>query len=161
MESIKITKDMFVVLNSEIYDDKSELLEKIDNPVTHIHGEGKKLLPIIENSREGKISGDEIEVQVKPEDGFGQYDPSLVISDNLENVPDEFRKVDETIAFVSKSGDTKDFKVTEINDKTIVLDGNHYLAGKSLLYKIKILDVREATQYDREQAQLEFLRSKA
>ena len=161
MESIKITKDMFVVLTYELYDDKSELLEKIDNPVTHIHGEGKKLLPIIENSLEGKISGDEIEVQVKPEDGFGQYDPSLVISDNLENVTDEFRKVDETIAFVSKSGDTKDFKVTEINDKTIVLDGNHYLAGKSLLYKIKILDVREATQYDREQAQLEFLRSKA
>ena len=161
MESIKITKDMFVVLTYELYDDKSELLEKIDNPVTHIHGEGKKLLPIIENSLEGKISGDEIEVQVKPEDGFGQYDPSLVISDNLENVPDEFRKVDETIAFVSKSGDTKDFKVTEINDKAIVLDGNHYLAGKSLLYKIKILDVREATQYDREQAQLEFLRSKA
>ena len=160
MESIKITKDMCVVLTYELYDDKSELLEKIDNPVTHIHGEGKKLLPIIENSLEGKISGDEIEVQVKPEDGFGQYDPSLVISDNLENVPDEFRKVDETIAFVSKSGDTKDFKVTEINDKTIVLDGNHYLAGKSLLYKIKILDVREATQYDREQAQLEFLRSK-
>ena len=161
MESIKITKDMFVVLTYELYDDKSELLEKIDNPVTHIHGEGKKLLPIIENSLEGKISGDEIEVQVKPEDGFGQYDPSLVISDNLENVPDEYRKVDETIAFVSKSGDTKDFKVTEINDKTIVLDGNHYLAGKSLLYKIKILDVREATQYDKEQAQLDFLRSKA
>ena len=37
MDSIKITKDMFVVLTYELYDDKSELLEKVDNPVTHIH----------------------------------------------------------------------------------------------------------------------------
>ena len=84
-----------------------------------------------------------------------------MINEKLTNVPEEFRKLDETIAFANKSGDTKDFKVTEITDQKIVLDGNHYLAGKSLLYKIKILDVREATQYDREQAQLDFLRSKA
>ena len=149
MDSIKITKDMFVVLTYELYDDKSELLEKVDQPVTHIHGEGKKLLPIIENSLDGKIAGDEVEVKVSSSDGFG------------ENVPKEFRKLDETIAFANKSGDTKDFKVTEISDQKIVLDGNHYLAGKSLIYKIKILDVREATQYDKEQAQLDFLRSKA
>ena len=161
MDSIKITKDMFVVLTYELYDNKSELLEKVDNPVTHIHGEGKKLLPVIENSLEGKIAGDEIEIKVSSSDGFGEYDPSLVINDKLSNVPEEFRKVNETISFVSKSGDTKDFKVTEVNDNTIVLDGNHYLAGKSLLYKIKILDVREATQYDKEQAQLDFLRTKA
>ena len=161
MDSIKITKDMFVVLTYELYDNKSELLEKVDNPITHIHGEGKKLLPVIENSLEGKIAGDEIEIKVSSSDGFGEYDPSLVINDKLSNVPEEFRKVNETISFVSKSGDTKDFKVTEVNDNTIVLDGNHYLAGKSLVYKIKILDVREATQYDKEQAQLNLLRTKA
>ena len=161
MDTIKITKDMFVVLTYELYDDKLELLEKVDQPVTHIHGEGKKLLPIIENSLDGKVAGDEVEVKVSPNDGFGEYDSSLVINEKLTNVPEEFRKLDETIAFANKSGDTKDFKVTEITDQKIILDGNHYLAGKSLLYKIKILDVREATQYDKEQAQLDFLRSKA
>ena len=161
MDSIKITKDMFVVLTYELYDDKSELLEKVDQPITHIHGEGKKLLPVIENSLDGKIAGDEVEVKVSSSDGFGEYDSSLVINEKLENVPKEFRKLDETIAFANKSGETKDLKVTDISDQKIVLDGNHYLAGKSLIYKIKILDVREATQYDKEQAQLDFLRSKA
>ena len=66
MDSIKITKDMFVVLTYELYDDKLELLEKVDQPVTHIHGEGKKLLPIIENSLDGKVAGEEVEVKVSP-----------------------------------------------------------------------------------------------
>ena len=122
MDSIKITKDMFVVLTYELYDDKSELLEKVDQPVTHIHGEGKKLLPIIENSLDGKIAGDEVEVKVSSSDGFGEYDSSLVINEKLTNVPEEFRKLDETIAFANKSGDTKDFKVTEISEKEYIFE---------------------------------------
>ncbi len=51
----------------------------------------------------------------------------------------------------------KDFRVIDLNNDTITLDGNHYLAGKELVYKIRILDVRESTPFDKEQAQINML----
>ena len=159
MNSKKITKDMFVVLTYEIYDEHSKVIEKVDSPITCIHGQGKKLLPKIEKYLEGKIIGDHVEIKIGPEDGFGEYDESLIIKDKISNVPKQFRKVDEIIAFVNESGNKKDFRVIEINDQEITLDGNHYLSGKTLLYKIKILDVRESTSYDREQDKLNLINS--
>lgn len=53
----------------------------------------------------------------------------------------------------------KDFKVIDISDDEITMDGNHYLCGKILTYKITILDVRESTEYDREQDKLSLLNS--
>ncbi len=159
MNSNKITKDMFMVLTYEIHDDQSKIIEKVDNPVTCIHGQGKKLLPKIEKALEGLTIGDHIEIMIGPEDGFGEYDESLIIKDKTSNVPKQFRKVDEIIAFVNEAGNKKDFRVIKVDDQNIVLDGNHYLSGKNLLYKIKILDVRESTPYDREQDKLSLINS--
>ena len=151
MDSNKIIKNKFVVLTYEIYDEKAQVIEKVDAPMNYIHGKGKKLLQKIEDSLEGKRAGDEIEVAIKPEDGFGEYDDSLVIVDKINNVPEKYRKLDEIIPFANNAGGKKEFKVTKIDKENIELDGNHYLAGKILLYKIKILDVRDSTDYDREQ----------
>lgn len=153
-----IKNSMFVVLTYEIYEN-SEILEQVENPVTLIHGHGKKLLPKIEEALLGKKTGDMVDITVNPNEGFGEYDKSMIIKDKVSNVPEQFRKLDETIAFVNKSGDKKDFKVVAIENDEITLDGNHYLSGKTLTYKIKILDVRESTEYDREQDKLSLLNS--
>ena len=153
-----IKNSMFVVLTYEIYEN-SEILEQVENPVTLVHGHGKKLLPKIEEALLGKKTGDMVDITVNPNEGFGEYDKSMIIKDKVSNVPEQFRKLDETIAFVNKSGDKKDFKVIAIENDEITLDGNHYLSGKTLTYKIKILDVRESTEYDREQDKLSLLNS--
>ena len=158
MSQNEIKKSMFVVLTYEIYEE-SEILEQVENPVTLIHGQGKKLLPKIEEALLGNKAGDIVEITLKPEEGFGFYDEALVIKDDISNVPQQFRKIDETIAFVNKDGDKKDFKVIDISDDEITMDGNHYLCGKKLTYKITILDVRESTEYDREQDKLSLLNS--
>jgi len=139
MSQNEIKNSMFVVLTYEIYEG-AEILEQVENPVTLIHGQGKKLLPKIEEALLGKKSGDIVEITIKPEEGFGSYDETLIIKDDISNVPKQFRKIDEIIAFVNK-------------------DGNHYLCGKILTYKITILDVRESTEYDREQDKLSLLNS--
>ena len=153
-----IKNNMFVVLAYEIHEG-TEILEQVENPVTLIHGLGKKLLPKIEEALLGKKPGDIVDVEIKPEEGFGKYDKALIIKDKASNVPEQFRKIGETIAFVSKSGDKKDFKVTSIENEEITMDGNHYLCGKNLTYKITILDVRDSTDYDREQDKLSLLNS--
>ena len=97
MSQNEIKKSMFVVLTYEIYEE-SEILEQVENPVTLIHGQGKKLLPKIEEALLGKKAGDIVEITLKPEEGFGFYDKALVIKDDISNVPQQFRKIDETIA---------------------------------------------------------------
>ena len=157
MSQNEIKNNMFVVLAYEIHEG-SEILEQVENPVTLIHGQGKKLLPKIEEALVGKKPGDTVNVDVAPNDGFGEFDKSLIIKDKVSNVPEQFRKIDEIIAFVSKDGNKKDFKVVAIEDDEITLDGNHYLCGKNLTYKITILDVRESTEYDREQDKLNLMK---
>ncbi len=148
---------MFVVLTYTIFDLENNIIEKVDSPISHIQGFGKKLLQKIEDKLNGKQAGDELEVRIEPDDGFGNYDDSLIIKDKLSNVPEEYRKKDELISFVNEKGDKKDFRVIDLNNDTITLDGNHYLAGKELVYKIRILDVRESTPFDKEQAQINML----
>jgi len=157
MDSKKIKDDMFVVLTYTIFDLEKNIIEKVDSPISHIQGFGKKLLQKIEDKLNGKQAGDELEVRIEPDDGFGNYDDSLIIKDKLSNVPEEYRKKDELISFVNEKGDKKDFRVIDLNNDTITLDGNHYLAGKELVYKIRILDVRESTPFDKEQAQINML----
>ena len=156
MSQNQIKNNMFVILAYEIYEG-SEILEQVENPVTLIHGQGKKLLPKIEEALVGKKPGDVIEVDISPNDGFGEYDEALTIKDKISNVPEQFRKIDEVIAFINKDGDKKDFRVIDIEKDEITLDGNHYLCGKNLTYKITILDVRESTEYDREQDKLSLI----
>ncbi len=156
MSQSEIKNNMFIVLAYEIYEG-SEILEQVESPVTLIHGQGKKLLPKIEEALIGKTPGDIVNVDIAPNEGFGIYDESLIIRDNISNVPEQFRKIDEIIAFVNKDGNKKDFKVIDIKNDEITLDGNHYLCGKNLTYKITILDVRESTEYDREQDKLSLL----
>ena len=158
MDHNVIKNSMFVVLTYEIYE-KSEILEQVENPVTLIHGQGKKLLPKIEEALLGKKTGDIVDITIYPKEGFGEHDKSMIFKDKVSNVPEQFRKLKETLAFVNKSGDKKDFKVVAIENDEITLDGNHYLSGKTLTYKIKILDVRESTEYDREQDKLSLLNS--
>jgi FKBP-type peptidyl-prolyl cis-trans isomerase SlyD len=156
MSQSEIKNNMFIVLAYEIYEG-SEILEQVESPVTLIHGQGKKLLPKIEEALIGKTPGDIVNVDIAPNEGFGIYDESLIIRDNISNVPEQFRKIDEIIAFVNKDGNKKDFKVVGIENDEITLDGNHYLCSKNLTYKITILDVRESTEYDREQDKLSLL----
>ena len=88
MDSNKIIKNKFVVLTYEIYDEKSEVIEKVDIPMNYIHGKGKKLLQKIEDSLEGKVAGEEIEVLIKPEDGLLVLFPSYLehsVNPNLSN----------------------------------------------------------------------------
>ena len=83
-----IKNSMFVVLTYEIYEN-SEILEQVENPVTLIHGQGKKLLPKIEQGLLGKKTGDTIEITLNPDEGFGKYDEALIIKDKVSNVPEQ------------------------------------------------------------------------
>tara|TARA_B100001113_G_scaffold353811_1_gene360140 strand:+ start:1967 stop:2404 length:438 start_codon:yes stop_codon:yes gene_type:complete len=137
---MKISNNKLVSMIYSIYEE-SNLLEKVDNPVSFIFGKETNLLPIVENSLKNREKGDEISIEVSPDLGFGEVDKNLIFNDTRQNVPEEYSKIGLEIDFANDKGNKRKFRVTDIKDDVITFDGNHPFAGKNLIYKIKIIDV--------------------
>ena len=123
-----------------------ELLEQYDLPLPYLHGSPKQtLLPPLEQALEGKSAGDRFEVQVDPDHGFGRYDPELTFTDDIANVPPQFRRVGAVVEMRNARGETKAFKVSKIQNGRLTVDANHPLADKSLIFSVNVVDIRPAT----------------
>jgi FKBP-type peptidyl-prolyl cis-trans isomerase SlyD len=145
-QTIKAGK--FVSLTYSISDTEGNVLEHSDLPVNYIHGGETELIGGMDGAVAGKAVGDEVMIKVQPEDGFGEHDPNLTFTDDIENVPYEFRQLGAEVQMQNEAGEVKSFFVTKIENGKLTVDGNHPLAGKELLVKVKILEVRDATKED-------------
>jgi len=76
---------------------------------------------------------------------FGSRDESLVFTDRIENVPEEYRQIGTSILMENDKGQTRSFVVTHVDDETLTVDGNNPLCGREVIFKLEILTVREAT----------------
>jgi len=140
-----IKRDKYVSLTYTITDETSEILERIDMPVNYIHGRESQVIEKIETALEGCEQGDEISVELKPDEGFGEHQPELTFTDDIDNVPPEFRHVGAEVEFQNDKGESRMFRVTKIEDTKLTVDGNHPFAGKVITYNIKVNTVRDAT----------------
>ena len=134
----------YVSLTYSITDPKGEVLEQYDLPVGFVYGSDTELIGGMDKAIKGRAAGETVEVTVPPEQGFGAHDPDLTFVDDVENVPTQFRHVGAEVAMQNESGDTKTFYVTKIQDGKLTVDGNHPLAGKPLIVRVNILEVRDA-----------------
>ena len=128
-----------------ITDEAGEQVERSDVPVAYVHGGRGTLLPKLEKTLSGHGVGDLVEVRISPEDGFGPYRPELTFTDDIDNVPTEFRRVGAEVEMHNEQGDTRRFEVTRIEDGKLTVDGNHPLAGKNLVFTVTVVSIRDAT----------------
>ena len=137
---MKISNQKLVSMTYSIHEG-TNLLENVDTPVSFIYGKETNLLPIVENSLKGKEKGNELTIEVSPELGFGEIDENLIFVDSIGNVPKEYSKIGMQIDFENDKGMKRKFRVTNVDKDKITFDGNHPFSGKTLVYKIKIIDV--------------------
>ena len=137
---MKISNQKLVSMTYSIHEG-TNLLENVDTPVSFIYGKETNLLPIVEKSLMGKEKGSELTIEVSPELGFGNIDKNLIFIDSTNNVPKEYSKIGMQIDFENDKGLKRKFRVTNIDKDKITFDGNHPFSGKTLIYKIKIMDV--------------------
>jgi FKBP-type peptidyl-prolyl cis-trans isomerase SlyD len=137
---MKISNQKLVSITYSIHEG-TNLLENVDTPVSFIYGKETNLLPIVEKSLIGKEKGNELTIEVSPELGFGNIDKNLIFIDSTSNVPKEYSKIGMQIDFENDKGLKRKFRVTNIDEDKITFDGNHPFSGKTLIYKIKIMDV--------------------
>lgn len=140
-----IEKNKFVSLTYTITDETDETVERIDLPVPLILGHNSQLIEKIETALIGKKTGDVISVELTAEEGFGPHQPELTFTDDLQNVPEEFQRIGAEVQFKNDQGEVKEFRVINIENGKLTVDGNHPLAGKAITYNITITEVRDAT----------------
>ena len=136
----------FVELTYKVTDKKlGHVLTSVEFPLGYVHGHNEILAPSVHMQLEGRSAGDVIEVEIDGNQIFGPRDESLVFSDSLENVPEEYRQVGTSILMENDRGQTRSFLVTHMDDERLTVDGNNPLSGRVVVFTLEILTVRDAT----------------
>ena len=144
--SEKVQEGKFVELTYKVTDRKSgHVLTRVEFPLGYVHGHNEILAPSIHKELEGKSAGDVIEVPIDGNRIFGPRDESLVVTDRLENVPEEYQQIGTSILMENDKGQTRSFLVTRVTDETLTVDGNNPLCGREVVFTLEILTVRDAT----------------
>jgi FKBP-type peptidyl-prolyl cis-trans isomerase 2 len=112
-------------------------------PLRYVDGR-EQIIPGLEKALEGLPAGAEKKVTVKSEDAYGPVDPNAFREVPKEQVPADSLKVGMTLYAENNEGEKFPVRVHEIKDKTVVMNMNHPLAGKTLVFDVKILDVKPA-----------------
>jgi FKBP-type peptidyl-prolyl cis-trans isomerase SlyD len=122
-----------------------QVLSTVDFPLSYVHGHNSVLSAEVLDQLEGKSAGDVIDVPIDCNKLFGPRDESLVFTDRIENVPEEYRELGTTITMENTRGEARNFIVTRIDDKTLTVDGNNPLCGRHVIFTLEVLSVRDAT----------------
>ncbi len=112
-------------------------------PLTYIQG-ANQLIPGLENALEGMKVGDSKEVVVKPEDGYGAVNDKAFLEVDKKDIPEGALKVGTTLRAQGPDGQIFTPRISEIREDTVILDFNHPLAGKTLHFKVKVVDIKDA-----------------
>ena len=141
-----IQKEKFVELQYKVIDQKTgDVLVTVDFPLGYVHGVNDVMSEQVAKHLDGKKVGDIIEVPVDTKLLYGERDESLVFTDHIENVPEEYREIGMTITMENEKGEPRKFIVTRFDDKTLTVDGNNPLCGREVIFRLEVLTIREAT----------------
>lgn len=136
-----------VELTYKVTDKKSgQVLSTVEFPLGYVHGHNDVLAPQVVEELEGRSVGDIIDVPVDCNQLYGPRDESLVFTDRIENVPEDYREVGITITMENDKGQTRNFIVTRMDDETLTVDGNNPLCGREVIFTLEVLTLRDATE---------------
>ena len=145
MSASAVAKNKVVSLTYVLRNQKGDIFEYRDLPVAYVHGSGADLFPKIEQALEGRNVGDRVTVTLTPADAFGDRDPKLTFTDDLENAPPELQRVGAEFEAQNARGESIVLTVTRIENGKITVDANHPLAGQTITFEVTVQDIRNAT----------------
>ena len=157
IDPMKIEKDTIVSLVYRLTDAQNNLIEESGDPMIYLHGGYSGTFPKIEELLEGQEVGFETQIQLEPEDAFGDYDANLLKVETRDRFPEpleigmQFEGVPSDLEDPDAPETDEDdqeihiYTVTDIAEDRVVLDGNHPLAGMALRFWIQVSQIRPAT----------------
>jgi FKBP-type peptidyl-prolyl cis-trans isomerase SlyD len=140
----KVVKNGSVVsLEYTLTGDDGKVIDsnKGKEPLKYTQGQNQ-IVPGLEKEMTGMKVGGEKRVKVKPEDGYGPVNKDAFQEFPKDKIPPEGMKVGAVLMAKGPQGETIPVRVHEIKEKTVVLDLNHPLAGKTLTFDVKVVDIQ-------------------
>lgn len=113
-------------------------------PLTVTQG-SHQLIPGVEKQIEGMAAGEKKKFTVAPTEGYGTIDPKAFQEVDKNMVPADSQKVGAQLQGETADGRTVFPRISEVKNDTVVLDFNHPLAGKTLLFDVQVLEVAQAS----------------
>ena len=146
-KELLVTDDRLVTLAYVLRLDNGEVFERSEDrePLQFIQGQGH-IIPGLENALYGMCIGEEKEIVVVPSDGYGEYDQEDLGVMPREAFPDDL-ELEEGMGLrlrEGESGEAFTAYVAQLSDDDVVLDFNHPLAGTTLYFQVRILEIRNA-----------------
>lgn len=149
---MKIAKDSVVSFHYRVATAEGEPVDQSEKnePLTYLHGSGQ-IVSGLEKALLGHEAGDHVDARISPEEGYGEYDERLNLRIPLKAFPDGARaQLEPGFQFVSEHPQDDDeevlFTVVELQPDSVIVTGNHPLAGKTLVFEVDIVEVRQATE---------------
>lgn len=138
-----VQNDMIVLLEYTLTVDGQEV---DSGPIEYLQGH-KNIIPGLETAVAGMTIGETKEVTVKAADAYGEYDKETIVNVARTSFPKDFEiKLGHPMRIRDESGNIFSGTVTALGDENVELDLNHPLAGKDLLFKATVSDLREASE---------------
>jgi len=145
--NMQVVKNTVVTLDYNVTDPDGELVDAGKEPLVYLHGGYDDIFPMIEEVLQGKKVGEAVVVKMQPDEAFGEYDADLVEVEPRKDFPKELQ-IGMQFEGLPEGGHDEDaliYRVTEIADDRVVLDGNHPLAGMALIFTCTVTAVRPAS----------------
>ena len=148
---MRIESGRVVRLDYELKDCDGEPVEDEGAHLEYLHGGFGGIFPKVEQALEGQEVGHEVRLTLDPEDAFGEYDADLLRVEPRNRFPEQ---IEVGMRFEGVPGDREEdamiYTVTDVTTDTVVIDGNHPLAGERLWFHAKVSEVRKATEEELE-----------
>lgn len=141
-----IQPNTVVTLSYRVTDPEGNVLDEGNSDLQYIHGGYEDIFPKIEEALSGKAVGDSVTVTLAPEDAFGLHNAEYVITKHLAVLPPDV-VVGAGLEGPAPNGEDAlaVYRVMEIKGGKAVLDANHPLAGKTLIFACSPVAIRAAT----------------
>jgi FKBP-type peptidyl-prolyl cis-trans isomerase SlyD len=150
-EFSKVEKDLVVsmeytlTVDGEVLDSSEE-----DGPIEFIQGKGN-IIAGLEKELTGMKVGESKTVKVSPQEGYGEYDPEAVEEVPLSDFPRDIPlETGVELSVEDEDGEAMSAVILEVGKDDVTLDFNHPLAGKELIFNVKIASLRAATEEELE-----------
>ncbi|KUJ75014.1 peptidylprolyl isomerase [Thiomicrospira sp. XS5] len=140
---MRIKKGSEVTFHYELKNEKGDLLDSTfgGEPVHYVHGDGE-IVEGLEEFLEGEEPGFEAKVSIPPEKGYGVTREDLIVYASPENFDDQVEiAVGEVVETEDPEGNMIQFRIVEVDEDKVYLDGNHPLANQTLEYRVEVVEV--------------------
>jgi FKBP-type peptidyl-prolyl cis-trans isomerase SlyD len=148
---MEISQQCVVALTWTLKDTLGEELDVLDDPVEFLIG-GHDLFPAIEEALQGHSAGATLNLQIEPEQAFGDFNDQLIFLEPRALFPADLEEGLTMEGSALPAGCNPDapkdtrYTITDIYPEHVVLDGNHPLAGIAIRITLNVHTVREPTE---------------